>query len=73
MTTRNRCFSAELAEDEGELVFGQIRHYGDPLFLLECLAVIVGEIAKTSGMPPLDVAADLHGLIARRQQTQAGD
>ena len=68
---RNRYFSAELGEDEGELV-GQIRHYGDPLFLLECLAVIVGEIAKTSGVPPLEVAADLHGLIARRQRTEAG-
>ena len=68
---RNRFLEVILAEDEGELV-GQVRYYGDPLFLLECLAVIVGEIAKTSGVPPLDVAADLHGLIARRQRTEAG-
>lgn len=62
---RNRFLEVILAEDEGELV-GQVRHYGDPLFMLECLAVIVGEVAKASGVPELEVAADLHGLIAKK-------
>ena len=71
MTSRNRCLEVILGEDEDELV-GKVEFYGDPLFVLECLAVIVGEIAMKSGVPELEVAADLHGLIARRQQTEAG-
>ena len=66
---RNRCFSAELAEDEGELV-GQIRHYGDPLFLPECLA-------KTSGVPPQKRATlralDIAPLIVDAVNDVAGD
>lgn len=68
---RNQHFEGKLIH-KGDEIVGQVESYGDPLFLLECLAVIVGEIAKTSGVPPLGVAADLHGLIARRQQTEAG-
>ena len=71
MTSRSRCLEVILGEDEEELV-GTVEFYGDPLFVLECLAVIVGEIAMKSGVPELDVAADLHGLIARRQRTDAG-
>lgn len=72
MTSRSRCLEVILCEDEDELV-GEVKFYGDPLFVLECLAVIVGEIAMKSGVPELEVAADLHGLIARRQRMEAGD
>ena len=75
MTSRSRCLEVILGEDEDELVgkvVGKVEFYGDPLFVLECLAVIVGEIAMKSGVPELEVAADLHGLIARRQRTESG-
>ena len=68
---RSQHFEAKLTH-EGDEIVGRVESYGDPLFILECLAVILGEISKTSGVPPLDVAADLHGLIARRQRTEAG-
>ena len=68
---RNQHFEAKLTH-EGDEIVGRVESYGDPLFMLECLSMIGGEIAKTSGVPPLDVAADLHGLIARRQQMEAG-
>ena len=71
MTSRSRYLETTFGEDKDELV-GTVEFYGDPLFVLECLAVIVGEIAMKSGVPELEVAADLHGLIARRQQTEAG-
>ena len=71
MTSRNRYLEVILGEDEDEdELVGKVEFYGDPLFVLECLAVIVGEIAMKSGVP--EVAADLHGLIARRQRTEAG-
>ena len=66
----SRCLEVIFGEDEDELV-GTVEFYGDPLFVLECLAVIVGEVAKKSGVPELEVAADLHGLIAQRQRTEA--
>ena len=68
---RSQHFEAKLTH-EGDEIVGRVESYGDTLFFLECLAVILGEIAKTSGVPPLDVAADLHGLIARRQRMEAG-
>lgn len=68
---RSQHFEAKLTH-EGDDIVGRVESYGDPLFMLECLSMIVGEIAKTSGVPPLDVAADLHGLIARRQRMEAG-
>ena len=71
MTSRSRYLETTFGEDKDELV-GKVEFYGAPLFVLECLAVIVGEIAMKSGVPELEVAADLHGLIARRQQTEAG-
>ena len=71
MTSRSRYLEVIFGEDEDELV-GKVEFYGDPLFVLECLAVIVGEIAMKSGVPELEVAADLHGLIARRRQTENG-
>lgn len=71
MTNRSRYLETTFGEDKDELV-GKVEFYGDPLFVLECLAVIVGEIAMKSGVPELEVAADLHGLIARRQRTEAG-
>ena len=73
MTSRNRCLEVILGEDEDEdELVGKVEFYGDPLFVLECLAVIVGEIAMKSDVPELEVAADLHGLIARRQRTENG-
>jgi len=52
MTSRSRCLEVILCEDEDELV-GEVKFYGDPLFVLKCLAVIVGEIAMKSGVPNL--------------------
>lgn len=60
-----------LVEKAG-VIRGKIETDSDALFVLECLAVIVGEIAMKSGVPELEVAADLHGLIARRQRTETG-
>lgn len=51
----------------------ELNELRDHLGLCQRLAVIVGEIAMKSGVPELEVAADLHGLIARRQQTDAED
>lgn len=65
--SRNQILEVTLAHDEDEII-GEVKSYGDPLFLMECMAVIVGEIAKKAGLPPLEVAADLHALIARRQK-----
>lgn len=70
--SRNQVLEVTLVHDEDEII-GEVKSYGDPLFVLECLAVIVGEIAMKSGVPELEVAADLHGLIARRQQTKGED
>lgn len=69
---RNRCLEVFLAE-KGDEIVGSVKSYGDPLFVLECLTVIIGEIARKSGVPVLEVAADLHGLIAQKQRNEGGN
>lgn len=71
MTSRSRCLEVILGEDEEELV-GTVEFYGDPLFVLECLAVIVGEIAMKSGVPELEVAVPvLYPKLAHHLTTRA--
>lgn len=52
-----------LTENAGEIT-GTIQTTGDGLFMLECLALIVESLAKKVGTTPVDVARDLHSLVA---------
>ena len=67
----NQTLEVLLVHDNDEIV-GQIESNGDQLFVLECLAIIVANIADKVGVPPLEVAADLHALIARREKEGLG-
>lgn len=48
----------------GDEICGTISVEGDQLFVLECLALQVENIAKKLGLPPTEVARDLYSLVA---------
>ena len=56
-----------LVEKAG-VIRGKIETDSDALFVLECLAVIVEQVSRRSGIDSLEVASDLHAYIARQQK-----
>ena len=52
-----------LSQKDGEIK-GIVESHGDGLFMLECLALIVETLAKKVGVPPEEVARDLHSVVA---------
>jgi hypothetical protein len=51
-----------LSEEAGEIK-GIVSSTGTPLFILECLALIVETLAKDSGLPPDEVVRDLYSIV----------
>ncbi len=45
---------------------GTVQSEGDALFVLECLALIVEQVAKKSGVAPGEIVQDLYSLVMRR-------
>ena len=50
----------------GDDIHGTVELPGDGVFTLECLSLIVGELAKKVQVPPLEIVQDLYSLIAKQ-------
>lgn len=50
----------------GDEICGTISSEGDALFMLECLASIVQEVASKSGVPPAEVVQDLYSVVLNK-------
>ena len=47
----------------GDDAVGTVEWHGGVPFALECVALVIEQIAKSTGVPPLEVIRDLNSIV----------